>query len=187
MSLSYHYPAVSNNLAIAPSTFHALSKHPNIVGCKLSHANLSHYAQIAALPSTNITPQNFGVFTGLGQQLLAVLAVGGQGAIDGLAAMFPKIMVTLYEGYMEGAMDEMDLRELQAQVAEAEEVIARWGTIGVKEGVSRVLGMGDRDGTRLPLEGGIPVGEWVKRDGIFRELGRIEACLQKGKMDGFSV
>ena len=78
-------------------------------------------------------------------------------------------------------MDEKDLTELQAQVAEAEEVIVQWEMIGVKEGISRVLGMGGRSGTRFPLEGGIPDGVWVKLKGIFDELGSIEARFAKGK------
>lgn len=33
----YHFPGVTNNLYIAPSTFEKLAAHPNIVGTKLSH------------------------------------------------------------------------------------------------------------------------------------------------------
>ena len=45
-----------------------------------------------------------------------------------------------------------------------EDFVARFGTVGIKEAVSRLRGFGDRDGTRLPLYGGIPGGdaEWAK-------------------------
>ena len=51
MKRSYHYPGVSNNVKVVPSTFATLSRHPNIVGCKLSHGDLSYHAQISANPS----------------------------------------------------------------------------------------------------------------------------------------
>ena len=68
-----------NNITIKASTFQSLAAHPNIVGCKLSHGDLSLHTQIASNPK--IDSSHFATFTGLGQQLLAVLTVGGAGAI----------------------------------------------------------------------------------------------------------
>jgi 2-keto-3-deoxy-L-rhamnonate aldolase len=75
--LIYHYPGVTNNLHIAPSTFEKLAAHPNIVGTKLSHGIIDDQTLIAASP--NIDHEKFSVFTGLGQNLLPVLAIGGVG------------------------------------------------------------------------------------------------------------
>ena len=72
-----HYPGVTNNLHIAPSTFEKLAAHPNIVGTKLSHGIIDDQTLIAASP--NIDHEHFSVFTGLGQNLLPVLAIGGVG------------------------------------------------------------------------------------------------------------
>ncbi len=33
--LIYHYPGVTNNVAVALETYTALAQHPNIVGCKM--------------------------------------------------------------------------------------------------------------------------------------------------------
>ncbi|KAI1350287.1 dihydrodipicolinate synthase [Xylaria sp. FL0043] len=162
--LIYHYPGVSNNVKITPATFVTLAAHPNIVGCKLSHADVSVHAQIASNPS--IDHENFRTFTGLGQQLLPVVAVGGAGAIDGCAGFFPKTVVRLYELSVKTQLSEEEAterRRLQFKVSSIEELVAKFGTVGIKEAISRLRGLGDRDGTRLPLYGGIPGGdaEWA--------------------------
>ncbi|KAI0134317.1 hypothetical protein BJ170DRAFT_194726 [Xylariales sp. AK1849] len=163
--LIYHYPGVSNNVKVAPSTFVTLAKHPNIVGCKLSHGDVSVHAQIASNPS--IDHSTFATFTGLGQQLLPVIAVGGVGAIDGCAGFFPKSVVKLYDLSVKNQLSEEEAKSrriLQWKVSTMEEIIIKFGTVGIKEAVSRIRGFGDPDGTRLPLLGGIPGGdaEWAK-------------------------
>ena len=72
------------------------------------------------------------------------------------------------------------LRGLQRAIAAGEELIVKWGTVGVKEGVSRVLRFGDPRGTRLPLKGGLPDGAWKEFEGAFEELGRVEGDLKEG-------
>ncbi|RYP83824.1 hypothetical protein DL770_005294 [Monosporascus sp. CRB-9-2] len=161
----YHYPGVSNNVKVVPSTYVTLSKHPNIVGCKLSHGDLSYHAQIAANPAIDHT--KFHTFSGLGQQLLPVVAVGGAGAIDGAAGFFPKTVVKLYELSLMNSLTEEEVKRrqlLQFKVSCVEELVVKYGTVGIKEAISRLRGFGDRDGTRLPLHGGIPGGdaEWAK-------------------------
>ncbi|TRX93437.1 hypothetical protein FHL15_005712 [Xylaria flabelliformis] len=162
--LIYYYPGVSNNVKITPSTFVTLAKHPNIVGCKLSHGDVSVHAQIASNP--DIDHDHFRTFTGLGQQLLPVVTVGAAGAIDGSAGFFPKTVVRLYELSVKTQLSDEEARErrrLQFKVSCIEELVVRFGTVGIKEAISRLRGFGDRDGTRLPLHGGIPGGdaEWA--------------------------
>ncbi|RPB16302.1 aldolase [Morchella conica CCBAS932] len=175
----YHYPGVSNNVKILPSTFRALAAHPNIVGGKLSHGDISVHAQIALDPT--IDTDHFHLFTGLGQQLFPVLQVGCFGAIDGLAGIFPKSVVALYNLVTaEGPLDMerlQKIRALQYMVSSAEELIVSWGTVGIKEAVSRVLGFGDVDGGRLPLAKGMGEGEWARWAPIMADMGKIEAAL----------
>ncbi|KAK6839908.1 hypothetical protein PG987_005774 [Apiospora arundinis] len=156
--LIYHYPGVSNNVKVVPSTFATLSKHPNIVGCKLSHGDMSYHAQVASNP--NIDHAQFQTFSGLGQQLLPVVTVGGAGAIDGCAGFFPKTVVKLYELSVKtvGITEEevRRRRELQYKLSAMEELVVQTGTVGIKEAISRLRGFGDPDGTRLPLVGGLP-------------------------------
>ncbi|KAI0441331.1 dihydrodipicolinate synthase [Xylaria telfairii] len=178
--LIYHYPGVSNNVKITPSTFVTLAKHPNIVGCKLSHADVSVHAQIASNP--DIDHHNFRTFTGLGQQLLPVVAVGGAGAIDGCAGFFPKTVVRLYELSVKKQLSDEEAserRRLQFKVSSIEELVAKFGTVGIKEAISRLRGFGDRDGTRLPLHGGIPGGdvEWANWKGIADSVQEEEGRL----------
>ncbi|KAI0856480.1 dihydrodipicolinate synthase [Xylaria cubensis] len=178
--LIYYYPGVSNNVKITPSTFVTLAKHPNIVGCKLSHGDVSVHAQIASNP--DIDHDHFRTFTGLGQQLLPVVAVGAAGAIDGSAGFFPKTVVRLYELSVKNQLSDEEAQErrrLQFKVSCIEELVVRFGTVGIKEAISRLRGFGDRDGTRLPLHGGIPGGdaEWANwksiADGVQEEEDRL--------------
>lgn len=162
---SYHYPGVSNNVQVAPSTYATLARHPNVVGCKLSHGDVSALTQIASSP--DIDHAGFRTFTGLGQQLLPVVSVGAAGAIDGCAGFFPRAVVRLHaaaQALSLTADEAAARRRLQCRVSAMEDFVARFGTVGIKEAVSRLRGFGDRDGTRLPLCGGIPGGdgEWAK-------------------------
>jgi len=177
---SYHYPGVSNDVKVVPSTFATLSKHPNIVGCKLSHGDVSYHAQIGANPK--IDKKHFHTFTGLGQQLLPVISLGCAGAIDGTAGFFPKSVIRLHALSVKNQPtdEEVDERRLlQYKVSSVEELVVKFGTVGIKEAISRILGLGDRDGTRLPLTGGIPGGdaEWAHWKEVINELDIIERSL----------
>jgi 2-keto-3-deoxy-L-rhamnonate aldolase len=181
--LRYHYPGVSNNVKVVPSTYAILSKHPNIVGCKLSHGDVSYHVQIAASPKIDHT--HFHTFTGLGQQLLPVISLGAAGAIDGTAGFFPKSVVHLYNLSIKNTPTDVDIKErrlLQYYVSVVEEIVVKFGTVGIKEAVSRILGMGDRDGTRLPLCGGIPGGdkEWDNWREAIGDLESVEKSLGDG-------
>ena len=103
------------------------------------------------------------------------MTVGGAGAIDGLAAIFPRVIVRLWEATLQGSLDEA--RSIQEAVCRGEELVVGCGVPGIKEAVSRILGMGDKDGTRLPLKGGMGEGEWEKFTEIMDDLGNLEQEL----------
>ncbi|KAI5467188.1 hypothetical protein BGZ63DRAFT_370571 [Mariannaea sp. PMI_226] len=176
----YHYPGVSNNVKVIPSTYVTLAQHPNIVGCKLSHGDVSHHIQIGSNPA--IDHDHFHAFTGLGQQLLPVVSVGFSGAIDGSAGFFPKTLVRLYDLSSKKQLSEAELAErqqLQFKVSSMEEIVVRYGTVGIKEAISRLRGFGDIDGTRLPLLGGIPGGEteWAVWKPVLDAVEEVEKSL----------
>lgn len=156
-----------------------LSHHPNIVGAKLSHGDISIHTQIANDPAISRT--HFHVFTGMGQQLFSVLQVGCFGAIDGLAGIFPKVLVHLYNLVVgEEPMDKKRLdsiRAVQYRVSRAEGLIEKWGTVGIKEAVSRCLGFGEVHGGRLPLARGMGAGEWENWSEAMSEMANLEAAL----------
>lgn len=176
---------MTNGLYIAPETFEKMAAHPNIVGCKLSHGDIPDHTLIASSPK--IDPKTFVVFSGLGQNLLPVLTVGGKGAIDGLAGIFPRTVVRLYQlfhdssakGTTKADIDEM--RNLQFRICQGERIVAKWGTVGIKEAISRLWGMGDKEGARLPLAGGLQGGEseWAKWKDVFDGLKELETKFEK--------
>jgi len=178
--LIYHYPGVSNNVKVLPSTFVTLAKHPNIVGCKLSHGDVSYHAQIGSNPKIDNT--HFATFTGLGQHLLPILSLGCAGTIDGTAGFFPKSVVHLYKLSVKTQPTDAEIKErrdLQYKLSAVEELVVKYGTVGIKEATSRILGLGDRDGTRLPLFGGLPGGdkEWENWKEAITELDAVEKSL----------
>lgn len=179
----YHYPGVTNGLNITPSTFERLAQHGNIVGCKLSHGDIPQQTLIASNPK--IHPEHFVVFTGLGQNLLPVLTVGGLGAIDGLAGVFPRVVVRLFDMFQERVKIGMtkkdidEMRDLQYKICQGENIIAKWGVVGVKEACARMWGFGDKEGARLPLSGGLQggEGEWKVFEEVFAGLRKLEESL----------
>lgn len=167
---SYHYPAVSNNISLTASTFTTLSAHPNICGAKLSHGDLSLHTQLASSKVSSMSHEHFATFTGLGQQLLPILMVGGAGAIDGLAAIFPRTVVRLYDLIKDGKWEEA--RELQEVVARGEGLVVGHGVVGAKEGIKRVLGWDSE--CRLPLRKGMSDEAWKRWEGVMSELEEAE-------------
>lgn len=134
----YYFPGVCNGLKMTPATIAKLSAHPNIVGIKQSHGDVSEYAQIALNPE--VQKNDFAVMTGLGQLLLPAITVGVCGTIDAMSGAYPKLLVKLYELSVAGKIKEA--QALQYVVARCEELVNNHGPVGSKYMVSRALGYG---------------------------------------------
>jgi len=176
--LIYHYPGVTNNIQIATETYTKLAAHPNIVGCKMSHGNVSHHLQVSLDPE--IDHANFKLYSGFGQQLFPIVSLGGSGVIDGLAGFFPKTVVQLFNLSSSLPLDKakMDLiSELQYAVSSTEEMVGKYGIVGIKEAIFRVLGMGTMEGSRLPLRGSMGEGEWEKWSKVVNRMKTLEDSL----------
>ncbi|ANB15387.1 hypothetical protein AWJ20_3014 [Sugiyamaella lignohabitans] len=132
----YYFPGVSNGLLITPDTLAELSAHPNIVGVKLSHGDLSHYAQLALNPK--VQANDFTTFTGLGQVLLPAISVGISATIDAISSAYPKSVVKLFNLALEGKTKEA--QKIQYLVSRAEEIIVAKGPVGTKYAVAKALG-----------------------------------------------
>lgn len=174
----YNYPGVTNNLLLTPPTYRALASHPNIVGCKMSHAIVSYHNQVSLDPS--ITHSSFRVYSGLGQQLGPIVLFDAAGVIDGLAAIYPKTVCSLMKVAETRPITEEGLqrmKELQFTVSSAEEFIGKYGIVGIKEAVKRVTGYGTMEGGRLPLKGKLPEGEWEKWRETWERIQRMEDSL----------
>ncbi|KAF2203105.1 aldolase [Delitschia confertaspora ATCC 74209] len=176
--LIYNYPGVTNGIQIAPETYTVLAQHPNIVGCKMSHGNVSHHVQVSLDPEINHS--KFRVFSGFGQQLGPIVFFGAAGVIDGLAAIYPKTVSRLMELAEKRPIEPKALEEvhsLQYAVSSAEEFVGKYGIIGIKEGIYRVLRMGTLEANRLPLIGKLPEGEWEKWNKVMGRIQKIESSL----------
>ena len=110
------------------------------------------------------------------------MSLGCAGTIDGTAGFFPKSVVRLYHLSIKNNPTEEEIKErrlLQYKLSSVEEIVVKFGTVGIKEAISRILGMGDRDGTRLPLAGGIPGGdkEWENWKEAIDDLDAVEKSI----------
>ncbi|KAI0843102.1 dihydrodipicolinate synthetase family protein [Hypoxylon sp. FL0890] len=159
--LIYNYPGVTNGVLVTPETYEKLAAHPNIVGCKMSHGNVSYHVQVSTSPE--IDHEKFRVYSGFGQQLGPIVVFNAAGVIDGLASIFPKTVVRLFELASKRPIDDAainEARKIQCRVSRAEEYIGRWGILGIREAIYRVVGLGNLEGGRAPLRGKIPDGAW---------------------------
>ncbi|KAK0610767.1 hypothetical protein B0T14DRAFT_606985 [Immersiella caudata] len=168
--LVYNYPGVTNGVTVLPETYTALARNEKIVGCKMSHGNVSHHVQVSLDPE--IDHDKFRVYSGFGQQLGPIVQFGAAGVIDGLSAFFPRTVVRLFSLVEKTEQDEATKKEilwLQYVVSRAEEFIVRYGILGIREGVYRAAGYGNQEGGRMPLRGGLTEADWEKGRKLFLE------------------
>lgn len=170
----YNYPGTCNNVTITIDTYEKLSQHPNIVGVKLTHFNLDLYTLLGKNPTINKN-NNFRPFTGLGQVLIPALSVGMYGAIDGMSALFPKVMVKLFNLSKEGKTDEA--AALQYSVTRADMMIAELNVVGVKHALKEIHGYGECLTGRPPLSQSVDINAYKRFQPALEELREIENAL----------
>lgn len=167
----YNYPGVQNGIDLTYDSYMELSKHPNIVGCKLTHYNFPLYILLAQ--SRELKANGFTVMAGVGQVLLPSLLVGAEGCIDGLSNIFPRAMVQIYTLFQAGEYQKCG--ELQRLVTEVNEMTAELNLLGLKHGLS-YLGYGNGE-ARPPLNQSIDMRVWEKYLPAFEELLKVERSL----------
>lgn len=172
--ITYNYPGTCNNVTITIDTYEKLSQHPNIVGTKLTHFNLDLYTMLGQNPTICKT-NNFRPFTGLGQVLVPALSVGIYGAIDGLSALFPKVMVKLYSLCKDGKTSEAS--DLQYLVTKADMMILELNVVGIKYAIKQVLNFGDGLTGRPPLNKAVDIDAFKKFQPDIDALVKIENLL----------
>ena len=133
--LIYNYPGASAGLDLSSDDILALSKHPNIVGVKLTCGNTGKLARIAAQ-----APSGFFTFGGSADFTLQTLIAGGAGVIAGVANLIPRSCAKLIELYRSGKVDEA--QKLQAVVARADWVAIKGGFVAVKSALEVYRGYG---------------------------------------------
>ena len=171
--LIYVYPGVSNNIFIDPKTIKKLSYNPNVVGTKISHGDVSHHTLIGL--DNDIASNNFNCFTGLGQILLPALVVGFKGTIDALSGATPKIYVEILKLYNKGELKKA--AKLQLIATRGEELVVRFGVIGIKKAILTVTEIGETHLGRAPLNQDISEADWNQYSAYLSELISIEKTL----------
>lgn len=105
------------------------------------------------------------------------MSLGAAGVIDGMAAFFPCTVVRLFNLTIEREYSSAVLKEigeLQWAVSSCEEMVGKYGIVGIKEAIHRILGLGTLEGSRLPLVGSMGEGEWEKWSGIVGHMTSLE-------------
>ncbi|EAW10335.1 dihydrodipicolinate synthase family protein [Aspergillus clavatus NRRL 1] len=129
----YNYPGVAAGLDLDSEILVALSRHPNIAGVKLTCGGIGKVPRVTAAAEPP-----FAVLSGQIDWMGPAMAVGAIGAITGMANLYPRTCVELYELYKAGKTQEAT--ELQLQAATAEWAFAKGGINGSKWVVAKMLG-----------------------------------------------
>ncbi|KAM5455675.1 putative 4-hydroxy-2-oxoglutarate aldolase [Microsporum audouinii] len=159
----YNYPVAASGLDLDSDTITALSKHPNIVGCKFTCGNTGKLnrvvtAQRAAHQGTKLasisngngkaSSSTFLCFGGSGDFTLQTLIGGGSGIIGGIANLAPKTCMLLLSLYAEGKMEEA--REVQDVLSRGDWAAIKSGVVGIKSAMQSHFGYGGYARRPLP-------------------------------------
>lgn len=109
--LLYNIPARTGN-ALEPETVARLAQIPNIVGAKDSSGN---WENLKAYIDIRKQRSDFAVLSGNDSLILDSLKYGGQGAIAGCANVYPHVMASIYDLFVEGDLEKA--QEVQNSIA----------------------------------------------------------------------
>jgi dihydrodipicolinate synthase/N-acetylneuraminate lyase len=142
----YNFPGVTQGIDLSSDQLLKLSKHPNIVGVKLTCGNIGKMSRI--VPDVN--REEFAVFSGLVDALVPSLAAGASGAIGGLCNLVPKTVVRAYNLATNGG-DKRELAKIQKLMADADALVTKTGVIsGTKYALECFYGYGGQGRRPIP-------------------------------------
>ncbi|PGG96386.1 hypothetical protein GX51_07840 [Blastomyces parvus] len=142
----YNYPPAVSGLDLDSDTIIALSKHPNIIGCKFTCGNTGKLNRVAAAQATNNTNKAssaaapFLCLGGSGDFTIQTLISGGSGIIGGIANIAPKTCVQVMDLYSQGKLKEA--QSAQAVLARGDWAAIQGGVVGIKAAMKAHLGYG---------------------------------------------
>ena len=165
--LIYNFPAAAGGLDISSDQIISLSKHPNIVGVKLTCGNTGKLCRVAAG-----VKGDFLTTGGSADFILQTLIAGGDGVIAGLANIAPKACVKIVELYRKG--DLAQAQKLQSIVARGDWVAIKGGFVAVKSALRLYEGYGGSP--RRPCTAPDKAGLAVLYE-QFREIMELERSL----------
>ncbi|PGH15691.1 hypothetical protein AJ79_02285 [Helicocarpus griseus UAMH5409] len=130
----YNYPGVAAGLDVNSEMLDILGPHKNIIAVKLTCGGIAKVTRVAARFDTS----EFCALAGQSDWLVPALSVGGTGCVTGVANLFPKTCVELYNLYQSGKVKEA--QRLQQRIAVAEWGVVKSGINGTKWVVAKKLG-----------------------------------------------
>ncbi|KAL1949660.1 hypothetical protein VTO73DRAFT_8541 [Trametes versicolor] len=144
-TMVYNFPVVTAGLNLDSDIIGELGLHPNIVGVKLSCADVG---KLHRLTST-LPASKFATFPGSSAVFLQCLISGSAGVIGALPNVAPKAHAELYKLWKAGKLEEAE--KLQALLGQADWELQKLGSIaGIKAIVSKHFGYGNTN-VRAPL------------------------------------
>jgi len=173
--LVYNYPPAAGGIDLSSDAIVELSKHPNIVGCKLTCGNTGKLNRIAAATRAATVSEpgsGFMCMGGSADFTLQTLVGGGSGIIGGFANIAPKACVKLVQLFEAGKLKEA--RKLQATIARGDWAAIQGGIVGTKSGLQSHFGYGGYCRKPLPRPTKEEARRW--RHG-FDEVVKLERTL----------
>ncbi|TDZ29051.1 putative 4-hydroxy-2-oxoglutarate aldolase [Colletotrichum spinosum] len=130
----YNFPGVVAGLDVNSDMLSRLGKHPNIVGVKLTCGGIAKVARVRA----EFEPSQFFALAGQSDWLVPALSVGSTGTITGVANLYPKYCVRIFELY--GAGKAQEAAAAQLKLAQMEWAFGKGGINGTKWVVAKSRG-----------------------------------------------
>ena len=96
----YNVPS-RTGVNVEPATFAKLAEHPNIAAIKEASGNISQIAEVAALVGDKAD-----IYSGNDDQIVPIMALGGQGVISVLSNIMPKATHDMCAKWFAGQTDE---------------------------------------------------------------------------------
>ncbi|OHF03763.1 dihydrodipicolinate synthetase [Colletotrichum orchidophilum] len=122
----YNFPGVAAGLDVNSEMLSRLGKHANIVGVKLTCGGIAKVARVRA----EFDPSEFFALAGQSDWLVPALSVGSNGTITGIANLFPKYCIKIFDLYNAGKIQEASAAQLK--LAQMEWAFAKGGINGTK-------------------------------------------------------
>ncbi|KAL1793188.1 hypothetical protein ACET3X_008170 [Alternaria dauci] len=110
----YNFPNVVAGLDINSEMLDILGKHKNIVAVKLTCGGIAKVARISAA----FDKSEFVALAGQSDWLVPALSVGGVGTITGVANLYPKSCLHMFDLYQSGKHDEASALQIKLSVTE---------------------------------------------------------------------
>ncbi|KAL6857725.1 hypothetical protein ACO1O0_005167 [Amphichorda felina] len=175
--LIYNFPGAVGGLDLSSDLIIKLSRHPNIVGVKLTCGNTGKLNRVASATrrlskTRNPDHPDFLVLAGSADFLVQSLAAGGHGILAGLANIAPKACIKTMKLYQEGSLSKA--QDMQDTVSNGDWAAIQGGVIGTKAGLQAWMGYGGYARSPLPKP---TIEETQKWKEGFRELVALERVL----------